>query len=125
MEVFITFMKNKFVFWLVISAIVMLAFPWLVITFVNSDAGMAACFLLFFAVNPIYSVFMGVIAGTNIRNLWSLPFITAILFVSGTWIFFDMGESAFIIYAGIYLILGITAMLISAFINKRIQHLKE
>ena len=124
MEVFITFMKNKFVFWLVISAIVMLAFPWLVITFVKSDAGMAACFLLFFAVNPIYSVFMGVIAGTNIRNLWSLPFITAILFVSGAWIFFDMGEPAFIMYAGIYLILGITAMLISAFINKRMQHLK-
>lgn len=115
-------MKNKFVFWLVISAIVMLAFPWLVITFVKSDAGMAACFLLFFAVNPIYSVFMGVIAGTNIRNLWGLPFITAILFVFGTWTFFDMGESAFIMYAGIYLIFGITAMLISAFINKRIQH---
>ena len=124
MEVFITFMKNKFVFWLVISAIVMLAFPWLIITFVKSDAGMAACFLLFFAVNPIYSVFMGVIAGKNIRNLWSLPFITAILFVSGAWIFFDMGEAAFIMYAGIYLILGITAMLISAFINKRMQHLK-
>ena len=33
------------------------------------------------------------------------------------WIFFDMGETAFILYAAVYLILGILGMLVSRFIR--------
>ena len=97
----------------------MLALPWLAVTFVKGDAGMAACFLLFFAVNPVYSVIIGAYAGKDIRHLWSLPVISATLFLTGTWIFFDMGETAFILYAAVYLALGIAAMLISMFIRKK------
>ena len=32
----------------------MLVFPWLAVTFVKSDGGMAVCFILFFALNPIW-----------------------------------------------------------------------
>ena len=105
-------MKQNIVLWLVASAVVMLAFPWLAVTFVNGDAGMAVCFLLFFAVNPLYSVLIGAFSGKDIRRLWSLPVISAALFLIGTWIFFDMGETAFILYAAVYLALGIAAMLI-------------
>lgn len=112
----IIFMKNKFIFWVAISTVVMLTFPWLIITFVKGDVGMAACLLLFFAINPIYFIFIGIIAGKCIRKLWGLPLVSAILFLSGTWMFFDMGETAFLIYAGIYFILGIIAMLISGWI---------
>ena len=105
-------MKQNIVLWLVASAVVMLAFPWLAVTFVNGDAGMAVCFLLFFAVNPLYSVLIGALAGKDFRRLWSLPVISSALFLIGTWIFFDMGETAFILYAAVYLALGIAAMLI-------------
>ncbi len=37
----------------------MLALPWLAVTFVKGDAGMAVCFLLFFAIDPLYSVAIG------------------------------------------------------------------
>ena len=114
-------MKKNIILWLAASAVVMLAFPWLAVTFVKGDAGMAVCFLLFFAVNPLYSVIIGAFAGKNIRHLWSLPVISAALFLIGTWIFFDMGETAFILYAAVYLIIGIMAMLISMFIRKKTQ----
>ena len=114
-------MKKNIILWLVASAVVMLAFPWLAVTFVKGDAGMAVCFLLFFAVNPLYSVIIGAFAGKDVKHLWSLPVISAVLFLIGTWIFFDMGETAFILYAAVYLVIGIMAMLISMFIRKKTQ----
>ena len=82
---------------------------------------MAACFILFFAVNPLFSMVCGVFAGKDIKRLWPLPIITAGLFLIGTWLFFEMGETAFLLYCGCYLMIGIVAMLISAFVNKRKQ----
>ncbi len=114
-------MKKNIILWLVASAVVMLAFPWLAVTFVKGDAGMAVCFLLFFAVNPLYSMIIGAFAGKDVKHLWSLPVISAVLFLIGTWIFFDMGETAFILYAAVYLVIGIMAMLISMFIRKKTQ----
>ena len=112
-------MKKKIIFWLAVTAVIMLALPWLAVTFVKGDAGMAACFVLFFAVNPIYSVVIGIFAGKDMKHLWSLPVISAVLFLVGAWVFFDMGETAFILYAVVYLALGIAAMLISMFIRKK------
>ena len=42
----------------------MLMFPWLAVAFVKGDAGMAVCFLLFFAVNPLYSVLIAFLSKT-------------------------------------------------------------
>lgn len=114
-------MKKNIILWIAVSAVVMLMFPWLAITFVKGDAGMAVSLLLFFAVNPLYSVIVGVFAGKNIRHLWGLPVISAVLFLIGTWIFFDMEETAFILYAVVYLVLGIVVMMISMFIKKKMQ----
>ena len=82
---------------------------------------MAACFVLFFALNPLYSVILGVFAGKDVKHLWSLPIVSAALFLIGTWIFFDMGEMAFVLYAVVYLVLGIVSMLISMIIRKKVQ----
>jgi len=112
-------MKKKFIVWLAISATVMLILPLLAVTLIKGDAGMAACFILFFAVDPIYSIIIGFFAGKDGKHLLSLPVISAILFLAGTWLFFDMGEPAFILYAVVYLVLGIVAMMISMFINKK------
>lgn len=114
-------MKQNRILWLAASAVVMLALPWLAVTFVKADGGMAVCFLLFFGVNPLYSVIIGAFAGKDIRWLWSLPVISAALFLIGAWIFFDMGQTEFILYTTVYLVLGIAAMLISAFMRRSTQ----
>ena len=118
---FCNIMKKDFILWLAISAVVILALPWLAVTFVKGDAGMAVCLLLFFAINPIYFVAIGVFAGKDVKHLWSLPVTSAVLFLIGTWIFFDMGEMAFVLYAVVYLALGIVTMLISMIIRKKVQ----
>ena len=105
-------MKKDIIVWLAVSVAVMMALPWLAVTFVQSDAGMACSLLLLFAVNPIYALMTGVFAGKDVRRLWSLPVILAVFFLAGTWMFFDRGETAFISYAAVYLGLGIAVMLV-------------
>ena len=114
-------MKKNIIFWLAVTAAIMLALPWLAVTLVKGNAGMAVCFLLFFALNPLYSVILGVFAGKDMKHLWSLPVISAVLFLIGAWVLFEMGEMAFILYAVVYLVLGIAAMLISMIIRKKAQ----
>lgn len=107
-------MKIKFIGWLAGSAAVMLLLPWASVTFVNSDAGMAVTLLLFFVIDPIYAVVAGTFAGRDIKGLWSVPVIAAILFLLGAWIFFDMGEGVFAVYAGVYLAIGTASMFVSS-----------
>lgn len=105
--------------WLIITALIMLALPWLSVTLVKGDGGMAVCFILFFALDPIYAICAGAYAGKDVKALWLLPIITPLFFLIGTWLVFDMGEPAFILYAAVYLLLGAAAMLISLLIRKK------
>lgn len=111
---------KKFVIWTLSAILLMIGCPWLAVEFAGCE-GMAICFLLFYAVNPIFSAVCGVFAGKSIKQLWALPIIVSGLFLAGVWLFFEMGESAFLLYCGCYLVIGIAAMLISAAVNKRIQ----
>jgi len=109
---------KKLLGWIILTMLLMLGCPWLTVKYAGS-AGMAVCLLLFFAVNPLFSAVCGAFAGKNIRQLWALPILTAGLFLAGTWMFFEPGETAFLLYGGCYLLIGIIAMLISVFLNHR------
>ena len=61
---------KKIIPWMLATAVIMLVFPWLAVTFIKGDGGMAACFILFFAVNPIYAICSGARAGKDIKKLW-------------------------------------------------------
>ena len=98
--------------------ILMIGCPWLAVTFAGT-AGMAVCFLLFYAINPLFSIACGVFAGKNIKKLWGFPIFNAGMFLVGTWLFFEMGELAFWLYCGVYLIIGICSMLVTAWLNKK------
>lgn len=98
---------------LVFIAVMMFLLPWLTVTFAGS-AGMAICFILFFAVNPIFSVFIGCTSGKEMKSAWYVPFINAAAFLLSAWILFDMGETAFVWYALFYLILGYVVFGITA-----------
>jgi len=112
-------MTRKKLFWLLLSAAVMLLFPWLAVTFVRGDTGMAGILLLFFAIDPGFCITAGYYAGKRISSLWWVPAVSAGLFLAGTWSFFEPGEPAFLTYAGIYFALGMEAMLVSRLITVR------
>ena len=92
------------IFWSILAMLLMIGCPWLAATFAGS-AGMAVCLLLFFGVNPIFSAVCGVFAGKDIKRLWPLPIVVAGLFLAGAWLFFAMGETAFLLYCVCYLMI--------------------
>ena len=106
------------IFWSILAMLLMIGCPWLAATFAGS-AGMAVCLLLFFGVNPIFSAVCGVFAGKDIKRLWPLPIVVAGLFLAGAWLFFAMGETAFLLYCVCYLMIGMIAMLMRSFLKGR------
>ena len=56
-------MTKRTIIPLLIAALVALLLPWLAVTLVRGDGGMAVCFLLFFAVNPVTAILLGVFSG--------------------------------------------------------------
>ena len=111
---------KKLLLWTALAALLTIGCPWLAVSFAGT-AGMAVCFLLFFAVNPVFSAVCGIFAGRSIKQLWSLPLIVATLFLAGVWLFFEMGEPAFLLYASAYLVIGLIAML-QALSQKSAKH---
>ena len=97
------------------SAFIMLLLPWCAVTFAKGDGGMAICFLLLFVVNPIASISVGVFMGRRPTVAWFQPLVLSTLFLFGAWIFFDMGEVDFLLYAGAYLLIGYVTAAIVAF----------
>lgn len=104
--------------WLAITAAVMLALPLGVARLTPADAGMTLCMILFYIVNPIYSAILGYRCGRNVRQMWSLPLVSSMAFLTGAWLFFDIREVWFAIYATTYLAIGWSAMGISLCLKK-------
>ncbi len=102
--------RKIIIIWIAITIVVMFALPFAVARLASECSGMALCMILFFIVNPIYSAILGFRCGRNIRQMWKLPLVSSIAFLSGIWLFFDIKEVWFIIYASVYLIIGWMAM---------------
>lgn len=103
--------------WIWITVAVMFVLPFAVAKLASECAGMALCMMLFLVLNPIYSIILGIVAGRDIRALWNLPLISAVAFLAGTWLFFDIHEPWFIAYAAAYLCIGVVAMLITNYLK--------
>lgn len=97
----------------------MFVLPWIDVAYVPNDAGMIITIALLFLVNPLLSMTVGVFAGKSIKTLWWFPLVPAIFFLAGAWMFFEMFEKDFLLYAGCYLMIGIVSMLISAIAKNR------
>ncbi len=117
-------------------------YPWLVALYIETDyrghnlgqtlidmavkdaksasgcSGMILCIIVFYIINPVYSIILGANCGKNIRQMWNIPLLSAIMFLSGTWLFFDIKEVWFIIYAAAYLAIGWIAMFTSSYLRK-------
>lgn len=98
--------------WTVVAVFLFVLLPWLIVKLVRSDAGMAACFLLFYAIDPVFAIAAGMFAGKDPRRLWFMPILTPVLFLAGTWLCFEPLDPAFTTYALMYLLLGGTTMFV-------------
>lgn len=99
--------------WTVLSLVILFALPLLVAKFAGTS-GMALCFIMFFAVNPVFFIAEGIASGKSIKRRWFMPLLSAVIYLLSMWIVFDMGETAFALYSGIYLAIGVIVMLITS-----------
>lgn len=96
---------------IVTMLVVMLILPLIAVRIVSSDAGMALCFILFFAVNPLMVISLSVMAGTELRKLWWVPLLAAVLFpVFFSIIVTELVKDLFV-YSVLYLAVGLLAMI--------------
>lgn len=114
-------MKTDKSFWICLGAVaaVMLFLPWALCFFAGPTDFMGIAWLLFFTVDPLCAAAVGIFAGLRLNERWSLPVWCALLYLAGAWLTFAMGEPAFFLYAGAYLLLGVLFMLLGAWIRKR------
>lgn len=102
--------RKEIMIWIAVTVAVMFALPFAVVRFAPGCSGMALCMLLFFIVNPAYSLILGARCGKDAKRMWSLPLVSSIAFLAGTWLFFDIRELCFVVYALVYLAIGWLAM---------------
>ena len=95
----------------------MLIVPLIVISTVKAEAGMMTTMLFFFAVYPVISVCLGIIAGKDIKHLWFVPALIAVLF----WFFslFTYQTAFPVVYSVIYFVISVISMVIKSKNNKK------
>lgn len=101
--------------------LVMVGLPWAAVTFAPGDAGMAACFVLFFGVNFLCSLYVGVYAGLDVKQRWYLPAVNAAAFQLGAWLVFDWGNPDFYGYTAAYLAVAALTMVITIVVVRNIR----
>lgn len=101
--------------------LVMFGFPWATVTFASHDAGMAIMFILFFGVNAMESLYVGIYAGMAIKERWYLPPVNSAAFLLGVWTVLDWGNPDFYGYAIAYLALSVLTMLITVVVVRNVR----
>lgn len=104
----------------IVTMILVLFLPlFLAVQFASASAGMAVCLLLFYVVNPVFSVVLGIYSGLNIKKLCYMPSFFSFLYILSVYIVLDTKDSAFLFYAGAYFLFGTTAMLFTFLIKHK------
>lgn len=111
--------KHAFFTWLTATLAVMLLLPCLAVTFVPASSGMVCAIVLFYAVNPLYSVLLGIACACKPKAFSLLPAISALAFLCGCGTCFGLSDPIFFLYAVIYLALGWGSMLVTRLLHRR------
>ena len=99
---------KKTAVWLAAAAVAA-ALPLGAVWLVPGDSGMAAVMLLFYLVDPVFSLILGTAAGREMKKLWFLPLCFPLLFLLGAGAAFTFKEWIFYAYGAGYLVLGYLA----------------
>ena len=94
--------------------LIMFIFPLATVCFAPGDAGMAICFILFLIINPLFSIYIGVYSGLNLKSRWLFIIISPVAFLVSSWLLFKIGEVAFLNYALIYFVISLLLSCITA-----------
>lgn len=94
-------------------AIVLCPLGFVLLSQLGAWEGIGLIFILNLLLYPIAYAGMGIVAGTDIKKLWFVPVTTSILYLPAMWIILRSFVIEFTVYAVIYLIISVVAMLIA------------
>lgn len=117
--------KRVYLIWLAVALALVVLPHWVIVVFAPPETGFFFSVLMMLIITPLCALAGGVTAGMNWKALWGLPLMTAGLFLAGVWLFLDMLQPDFLVYAGIYLVLGYGAMGLTAALRFSWKRLKE
>lgn len=100
------------------SLAVMLLIPALIVGNVPSNAGMMACIVLFFAVDPAYCLAAAIFAGWDIRRRWFTALFPPLAFLISTGAVFGADAGSFMVYFVIYLAICLTVTPVTHLVRK-------
>ena len=95
----------------------MFIIPLFAVNTVKPDVGMLVALILFYVLNLVFSLFLGIASGKDIKFFWFVPILIAVLF----WRFSSLSyKTEFpIVYSKLHLVLcGITIAL-AVFLNRK------
>ena len=112
-------MKKKLIISFVTMLAVLFLLPFIFIKTAKAHEFMGIMILLFFGVNPITTAIINSMIGKDIKRIWWMPLLFSIVFLLSYWLILKDVIFDLMIYAGIYLIIGLIFMFISSFIAKK------
>ena len=114
-------MKKKMIITFMIMLAVLFILPFIVVKAVEPHEFMGSMILLFFVVNPITAAVINSMIGKDIRKLWWMPALFAIVFLLSYWLVLEEIIIDLIFYAVIYLIIGLIFMIGSLFVARKFR----
>ena len=99
--------------WISVTTIigVMLVLPTVAWNLHIDDCGMGLSILLFFLVNPLTVLALGILAGTDLRHLWWIPIVASAVFPPLFWVAILDVVFDLYFYSALYVGVGVLAML--------------
>lgn len=110
-------MSKKLVFSLILSGIVMFFVPLVAVEPTNTELGMASIFTNLFVINPIFTLGIGIFAGTDKDKLWPLPIFNSLFFMLSYGFIFGFKDLMVYMYGICYLLTATLAMFFIHFIK--------
>ena len=102
-------------------AIVLCPLGFVLLSQIGAWEGIGFIFILNLLLYPIAFVGMGIVAGTDIKKLWFVPDAASILYLPAMWLILRSLVIEFTVYAVIYLIIAVVAMLITHSVIRMIR----
>lgn len=99
---------------LAIIAVAMFVIPLITVYTVKADAGMLVTMILFFAVHPLVSAAVGVLAGRDVKFFWFAPVLVGGLFWIGSSLTYQVAFPA--IYSASYFVICAVSMAITCLV---------
>ncbi len=97
---------------LLAANIVLMVILQILVRIFAGDAGMIACFALWYILYPLYCLFYGWKMGSDLEHMVKYVPVPALLYLPTVLILFSFKEVALYLYAGIYLALTCFAALV-------------